>query len=73
MVELREEVGKQMRGDHFARDRRSGNQVGKPRLERVWGRRAERSGSLLPEFGGATGSSESERPTNKSNGDGAPG
>lgn len=65
MVELREEVSEQMRGDHFATARR--RRVGKPRLERLWGGRAARSGS----FGG-TGSSEPERPAKKANSDGPP-
>lgn len=67
MVELREEVGKQMRGDHFATARCS--RVGKPRLERLWGRRTTRSDS----FGSATGSGESERPKQMANSDGPPG
>lgn len=65
MVELREEVSEQMRGDHFATARR--RRDGKPRLERLWGRRAARSDS----FGG-TGSGESERPAKKANSDGPP-
>lgn len=70
MVELREEVGEQMRGDHPAEARR--RRVGKPRLERVGGRRAARSHSFVPERGGPTGSGESGRPTKRANSDGAP-
>lgn len=70
MVELREEVSEQMRGDHPAEARR--RRVGKPRLERAWGRRAARSHSFVPERGGRTGSGESGRPTKRANSDGAP-
>lgn len=58
MVELREEVGEQMRGDHPAAARR--RRVGKPRLERVRGRTA-RSDRFVSRLGGPAGSNEFER------------
>lgn len=67
MVELREEVGEQMRGDHFATARCS--RVGKPRLERFGGRRTTRSDS----FGSATGRGDSQRLKKTPTSDGPPG
>lgn len=59
MVELREEVGEQMRGDHPVAARR--RRVGKPRLERVRGRRTARSDRFVSGLGGPAGNSESGR------------